>query len=125
MSGAAVSRQEQFSGTKDVAESHKFDEARLADYMAAHVDGYEGPLTVRQFKGGQSNPTYQLVTPSKKYVLRRKPPGTPRRMRSIANIASSRRWARPAFRCRAPIACAKTTASSAACSISWTWSRAG
>ena len=75
MSGAAVSRQEQFSGTKDVAESHKFDEARLADYMAAHVDGYEGPLTVRQFKGGQSNPTYQLVTPSKKYVLRRKPPG--------------------------------------------------
>jgi len=72
---AESDRQEQFTGTKDVAESHKFDEARLAEYMEAHVEGYEGPLEVRQFKGGQSNPTYQLVTPNKKYVLRRKPPG--------------------------------------------------
>lgn len=69
------SRQEQFTGTKEVAETHKFDEAKLAQYMEAHVEGYEGPLEVRQFKGGQSNPTYQLVTPKKKYVLRRKPPG--------------------------------------------------
>ncbi len=69
------SRQDQFSGTKDVAEIHKFDEGRLHAYLSAHVDGYQGPLTVRQFKGGQSNPTYQLITPSKKYVLRRKPPG--------------------------------------------------
>lgn len=69
------SRQEQFSGTKEVAESHRFDEKRLFDYMAAHVKGFEGPLTVEQFKGGQSNPTYQLITPKQKYVLRRKPPG--------------------------------------------------
>ena len=69
------SRQEQFSGTKDVAEAHKFDAARLAAYMAAHVEGFKGPLSIRQFKGGQSNPTYQLITPGKKYVLRRKPPG--------------------------------------------------
>jgi aminoglycoside phosphotransferase (APT) family kinase protein len=41
----------------------------------ANVDGFAGPLEVRQFKGGQSNPTYQLVTPRQKYVLRRKPPG--------------------------------------------------
>lgn len=75
MSETEASRQEQFSGTKDVADSHKFDEKRLEDYMAAHVEGFEGPLTVRQFKGGQSNPTYQLVTPKRKYVLRRKPPG--------------------------------------------------
>ena len=75
MSDAAESRQDQFSGTKEVAESHKFDEKRLEDYMAAHVEGFQGPLTVKQFKGGQSNPTYQLVTPAKKYVLRRKPPG--------------------------------------------------
>ena len=34
-----------------------------------------GPLTVQQFKGGQSNPTYLLETPARKYVLRRKPPG--------------------------------------------------
>ena len=63
------------SGTKEVAESHRFDESRLADWMQANVEGYAGPLEVRQFKGGQSNPTYQLITPNKKYVMRRKPPG--------------------------------------------------
>jgi len=64
-----------FSGTKEVAETHKFDEASLERWMKANVEGYQGPLEVRQFKGGQSNPTYQLVTPKKKYVMRRKPPG--------------------------------------------------
>src|SRR5580700_11510379 len=63
------------TGTKPVAESHRFDEGKLAEWMAANVEGYQGPLQVRQFKGGQSNPTYQLVTPNKKYVMRRKPPG--------------------------------------------------
>ncbi|NWG47307.1 MAG: phosphotransferase family protein [Alphaproteobacteria bacterium] len=70
-----ANRQEMFSGTKDVADALRFDESRLAAYLADTVEGFKGPLTVRQFKGGQSNPTYQLVTPSKKYVLRRKPPG--------------------------------------------------
>jgi len=64
-----------FSGTKDVADSHKFDESKLAAWMEANVEGYKGPLEVRQFKGGQSNPTYQLITPTRKYVMRRKPPG--------------------------------------------------
>jgi aminoglycoside phosphotransferase (APT) family kinase protein len=68
-------REIQNSGTKDVAESHRFEEAALERWMSANVEGYAGPLTVRQFKGGQSNPTYQLSTPSKKYVMRRKPPG--------------------------------------------------
>jgi aminoglycoside phosphotransferase (APT) family kinase protein len=63
------------TGTKPVAESHRFDEAALAAWMGAHVEGFEGPLEVRQFKGGQSNPTYQLITPAKTYVMRRKPPG--------------------------------------------------
>ena len=72
---AEISRQEQFSGTKEVAPQHALDVARLEAYLAAHVEGFKGPLTLRQFKGGQSNPTYQLVTPSRKYVLRRKPPG--------------------------------------------------
>ena len=63
------------SGTDPVREGYGFDEARLAEWMAANVEGYAGPLSVRQFKGGQSNPTYQLVTPRRKYVLRRKPPG--------------------------------------------------
>ena len=69
------SRQEQFSGTKTVAEPHRFDQQRLEDYLQAHLDGFAGPLEVRQFKGGQSNPTYRLITPSHEYVLRRKPPG--------------------------------------------------
>ena len=75
MSEAEISRQEQFSGTKDVTARLRFDEKKLEDYMAAHVEGFEGPLTVEQFKGGQSNPTYKLTTPKAKYVLRRKPPG--------------------------------------------------
>ena len=67
--------QELFTGTKEVAESHRFEEAKLAAWMEANVEGYEGPLEVRQFNGGQSNPTYQLVTPGHNYVMRRKPPG--------------------------------------------------
>lgn len=64
-----------FSGTKPIADALKFDEAALSRWMAAHVDKYAGPLSVEQFKGGQSNPTYKLVTPTARYVLRRKPPG--------------------------------------------------
>jgi aminoglycoside phosphotransferase (APT) family kinase protein len=63
------------TGTKAVAETHRFDEGALARWLADHVAGYGGPLSVRQFKGGQSNPTYELTTPASKYVLRRKPPG--------------------------------------------------
>jgi aminoglycoside phosphotransferase (APT) family kinase protein len=70
-----ASAQDTFSGTKPVDDRHRFDEAALAAWMEAHVAGYAGPLEVRQFKGGQSNPTYKLVTPSQTYVLRRKPPG--------------------------------------------------
>lgn len=61
--------------TTAVREGHRFDEARLAAWMAAEVPDFEGPLEVRQFKGGQSNPTYLLHTASRAYVLRRKPPG--------------------------------------------------
>ena len=72
---AEQQREQLNTGTKPVAESHRFDEAALARWMAGNVEGYAGPLEVRQFKGGQSNPTYQLITPRKAYVLRRKPPG--------------------------------------------------
>ena len=64
-----------FSGTKPVEERHRFDEARLEQWMKQNVEGYAGPLTVLQFKGGQSNPTYRLNTPGRSYVLRRKPFG--------------------------------------------------
>jgi aminoglycoside phosphotransferase (APT) family kinase protein len=68
-------RQSAFSGTRDVAKRLRFDAGRLEAYLHAHVAGFAGPLTVSQFKGGQSNPTYLLETPSRNYVLRRKPPG--------------------------------------------------
>ncbi len=68
-------RSEQNSGTRDVREAHRFDEQRLLDYLADKMPGFSGPLTVRQFKGGQSNPTYRLDAGSGRYVLRRKPPG--------------------------------------------------
>ena len=51
------------------------DEARLAGWMAEHVAGFQGPLAARRFDGGQSNPTYELITPGARYVLRRKPMG--------------------------------------------------
>jgi len=63
------------SGTTPVREGYRFDEAALVRWMADNVAGFAGTLTVEQFRGGQSNPTYMLVTPGKAYVLRRKPPG--------------------------------------------------
>ena len=63
------------AGTTPVREGYGFDEAALVAWMTEHVEGFAGPLAVEQFKGGQSNPTYKLVTPTRSYVLRRKPPG--------------------------------------------------
>lgn len=63
------------AGTTAVREAHRFDESRLERWLEQNVEGYQGPLGVEQFKGGQSNPTYKLVTPARSYVLRRKPPG--------------------------------------------------
>src|SRR5215471_4358771 len=70
-----LDRQAAFTGTKEVAAALKFPVAPLEAYLADKVAGFAGPLTVRQFKGGQSNPTYLLETPQRRYVLRRKPPG--------------------------------------------------
>ena len=68
-------RQEQFSGTKEVLAADAIDINTLDEYLKSNVDGYSAPLTLRQFKGGQSNPTYLLQTPSCDYVMRRKPSG--------------------------------------------------
>lgn len=64
---------EHYTGTRPVAESHAFDTAALQAHLQRHLAGFEGPLTVEQFKGGQSNPTYKLNTPSRSYVMRSKP----------------------------------------------------
>ena len=61
--------------TVEVKPAHRIDEARLVQFLGDVVADFEGPLSLRQFEGGQSNPTYLLTTPTRKYVLRRKPPG--------------------------------------------------
>ncbi len=70
-----LDRQQAFSGTKDATPALALDAARLEQYLARAIERFNGPLTIKQFKGGQSNPTYLLETPTRKYVLRRKPPG--------------------------------------------------
>src|SRR5262245_6283336 len=63
------------SNTAEVREAHRFDVSALERYMRDHVEGFGGSLVVRQFRGGQSNPTYHLAAGGREYVLRRKPPG--------------------------------------------------
>ena len=62
-----------FVGTRAVSDQHAFDTEALTSWMKQHVDGFEGPVQVEMFKGGQSNPTYKLITPGKSYVMRAKP----------------------------------------------------
>lgn len=67
------------SNVVEVSEAHRIDEGHLEDFCRANIEGFSGNLTVRQFQGGQSNPTYQISTdgPSaRKYVVRKQPPGT-------------------------------------------------
>ena len=66
-----IDRQQAFSGTT----ASDINAAALESYLAHHIDGFAGPLTLARFKGGQSNPTYKLSTPTRAYVLRRKPFG--------------------------------------------------
>jgi aminoglycoside phosphotransferase (APT) family kinase protein len=56
-----------------VSAEQQFDLDALAGWMRAHVPDFEGPLSAEQFKGGQSNPTFKLVTPKQTYVMRCKP----------------------------------------------------
>jgi aminoglycoside phosphotransferase (APT) family kinase protein len=62
-----------FLGTRAVSGQQVFDIQTLTTYLEKHLDGFEGPLTAEIFKGGQSNPTYKLVTPGLSYVMRAKP----------------------------------------------------
>jgi aminoglycoside phosphotransferase (APT) family kinase protein len=76
---------------------HAFDSVPLSIWMHEHIAGFEGPIDVKQFAGGQSNPTFLITTPATQYVLRRKPPGkllpsahaVEREYRVIAALASS------------------------------------
>jgi aminoglycoside phosphotransferase (APT) family kinase protein len=65
--------EQQYVGTRPVPAAHAFDVAALQAWLAANLPGFTGPLTVEAFKGGQSNPTYKLITPARSYVMRAKP----------------------------------------------------
>ena len=105
--------EEAFAGTKPVEERHRLDEVKLDAWLRENVEGYRGPLTLWQFKGGQSNPTYRIEPGGGFYVLRRKPPGkllpsahaVDREYRVITALGTSR-----ACRSPAPTRCAWTTA---------------
>lgn len=62
-----------YSGTQPMAVSHAFDPNALARWLRSRLEGFDGTLSVQQFKGGQSNPTYLLATPQRRYVMRTKP----------------------------------------------------
>jgi len=62
-----------FVGTTPVQDRQRFDVGALDAYLRERVAGFRGPLDVEQFKGGQSNPTYKLITPQQTYVMRTKP----------------------------------------------------
>lgn len=68
-----MSDTQNFTGTRAVSDQHAFDVAALQRWLGAHLPGFAGPLTVEMFKGGQSNPTYKLITPQRAYVMRAKP----------------------------------------------------
>jgi aminoglycoside phosphotransferase (APT) family kinase protein len=59
----------------DEQSTHPLDEAALDGYLSQHLEGYSGGLKVRQFQGGQSNPTFLIASGEARYVLRKKPPG--------------------------------------------------
>jgi aminoglycoside phosphotransferase (APT) family kinase protein len=62
-----------FTGTHAVSDQHAVNMGTLSAWLLAHVPGFEGPLQIEMFKGGQSNPTYKLITPTAAYVMRAKP----------------------------------------------------
>ncbi|TCD23788.1 phosphotransferase family protein [Pseudomonas sp. IC_126] len=59
----------------EVLPAHRFDEDALARYLRLHLPEMGKELSIRQFQGGQSNPTYLLESGGRRYVLRKKPPG--------------------------------------------------
>ena len=68
-----MSNFDHFLGTRAVPDPHALDTAALSAYLEKNLAGFQGPLSMEMFKGGQSNPTYKLITPACAYVMRAKP----------------------------------------------------
>ena len=65
----------EMNGTKDMSKKHFIDSSILSKYLEKNIPNFSGSLKIKEFIGGQSNPTYLLKTENSSYVLRRKPPG--------------------------------------------------
>ena len=68
-----MSEPDSFVGTRPAHAAQAFDTPALERWLHQHLPGYAGPLQIEVFKGGQSNPTFKLITPSRSYVMRAKP----------------------------------------------------
>jgi aminoglycoside phosphotransferase (APT) family kinase protein len=93
-----------FEGTRPVNERQQFDTGALLAWLAAHVEGFAGPMSVEQFAGGQSNPTFKLVTPGRNYVLRSKPGPAAKLLRSAHAIEREYRVMDALFGTDVPVA---------------------
>ncbi len=71
----AIDYETEMVGTVAVPDRDRLDEAALTAWFTENVEGFEGPIALEKFKGGQSNPTYKVTTPARTYVLRRQPFG--------------------------------------------------
>ena len=92
------------SGSGPVAERHRFDQAALEAWLTRELPGFAGPLTVTQFRGGQSNPTFKLVTPQRSYVMRAKPGPVARLLPSAHAIEREYRLLRALVGTEVPVA---------------------
>lgn len=70
-----IDYEKEMAGTLALAEADRLDEVALEAWLSGEIADFAGPMTITKFKGGQSNPTYRLDTPNRKYVLRRQPFG--------------------------------------------------
>jgi aminoglycoside phosphotransferase (APT) family kinase protein len=68
-----MSNFDHFTGTQAVSTAQAFNVEALSAWLEQALPGFSGPLSVEAFKGGQSNPTYKLITPGQSYVMRTKP----------------------------------------------------
>jgi aminoglycoside phosphotransferase (APT) family kinase protein len=68
-----MSEFDNFTGTRTATGKHLFDTVALTAWLKSQLPEFKGPVEVEMFKGGQSNPTYKLITPTGCYVMRTKP----------------------------------------------------
>ena len=68
-----MSEFEHFIGTREISDKHAFNIPALTRWLESKMSGFVGPIKAEMFNGGQSNPTYKLITPKRQYVMRTKP----------------------------------------------------